>query len=93
MADMYFADNDAANAEQEERDRRSRQDAMLLTAVYARDAQVGAGEFVELVDMLGLDEELLTVLQRRRPKLVAIVTDVRAISVERAAGTVEPNGR
>jgi hypothetical protein len=89
---MYLTDTDAANAEQDKRDQRSRQDAMLLTAVYARDAQVGAREFVELVDMLGLDEELLGAIQQR-PKLVAIVTDVRATSVELAAGSVEPNGR
>jgi hypothetical protein len=92
MSDMYLTDTDAANAEQDKRDQRSRQDAMLLTAVYARDAQVGAREFVELVDMLGLDEELLGAIQQR-PKLVAIVTDVRATSVELAAGSVEPNGR
>jgi hypothetical protein len=92
MSDMYLTDNDATNARQDQRNARSRQDALLTTAVYARDAQVGAGEFVELVDMLGLDEELLDAL-KRRPKLVTIVTDVRATSVELAAGTTRADGR
>ena len=94
MPDMpFFISNDASNEEQDKRDRQSRQDAMLLTAIYARDASVGASVFVELIDMLGLDEELLGAIALRRPKLVAVVDDVRAMSVEAAAGTTRPDGR
>jgi hypothetical protein len=89
----FFVSNDINNAEQEERDRQSRQNAMLLAAVYARDTELPAGEFVELIDMLGLDEELLGAIKLRRPKLVAIVDDVRAVAIEAAAGSTRPDGR
>ena len=63
--------------EQEENDTKNRRKALIVTIDYAQAQRVPAEELLDLVDMLGLEEELVE-LAGGDPQRQRLLVDVRA---------------
>jgi len=83
-----FFNTDKTNDAQRSVDDLNRRLMIQVAAVYVINEKAGASQFVDLVDMLGLDEELLSELKRlRRSDLVEVVNELRFESTQKAAAS------